>query len=515
MEKARHSNLKLGTIISYLSIAIEIIAGFFYVPWMVKQLGSSSYGVYSLAISITTILSVDLGLTAAASKFVAKYKAEGNIEKANNLSSIIIKLFLIVDVAILAILLVVFTLIDTSFSSRFTPEELESFKVVFAIVGLYTIIVFPTAPLGGFLNGNDRFTLLRVITLGTKLATIGLIIAGLLLGFGLYGFVIINCAVTIVSRLIQYIIFVKTDNYGNKIKLKYWNKNEFKEVLHYVGWTALSVLSEKLIVYSVPYVLGILCGTEQISTFQIGLTIDTYLVTMSTAVDGFFIARLSKMDTDNKNFDFTKYWIKVGRFQIAITLLFALGFLIIGQGFVEMWMDGNEVVNSTSSYYVALFLMLPHVLICTQQIGNTLLIIKDKVKYRAIGYVISSILCVALATFSVMIWRDNAAIAAAMAILVGRLFFAIYSLAIFSRKLNLKVLLFLEETYFPLVPIAFAVFAFGHKIDTLVPSNKWLFVIIKALVISMIYGMFLFLFFFKKEDKDYIFSSRKRKNTRL
>lgn len=511
MENIKHSNLKIGTIVSYASIIIEIVAGFFYVPWMVKQLGSSSYGIYSLAVSITTILSVDLGLTAAASKFIAKYRAEGNIEKANNLSSIIMKLFLIVDVIILVILLVVFALIDTSFSSRFTPDELKSFKVVFAIVGLYTILVFPTAPIGGFLNGNDRFTLLKIITLGTRLATIGLIVIGLLLGFGLYGFVIINCAVTVVSRIVQYAIFIKTNNYGNKITLKYWNKSEFKDVLHYVGWTALSVLSEKLIVYSVPYILGIFCGTDQISIFQIGLTIDTYLVTMSTAVDGFFIARLSKMDADNKDFDFTKYWIKVGRFQIAITLLFVLGFVIIGRGFVEMWMDGNEVVNSSSSYYVALFLMVPYILISTQQIGNTVLIIKDKVKYRAIGYVISSVLCVVLATLSVMIWRDSAAIVAAISILIGRTSFAIYSLFIFSKKINLNILAFLKETYVTMIPVAYAVFAIGYKIDAILPSNKWIYIIFKAVIIAVLYGFCLFFFWFKKEEKEYIFSFVKRR----
>ena len=51
----KRSSLTLGTIISYVAILVEIVAGLVYVPWMVNQLGESNYSIYSLAASITAL----------------------------------------------------------------------------------------------------------------------------------------------------------------------------------------------------------------------------------------------------------------------------------------------------------------------------------------------------------------------------------------------------------------------------------------------------------------------------
>lgn len=81
MKKSNYSQLKIGAIITYLSIAFNIIAGLIYTPWMVDQIGQSDYGIYTLANSLISLFLIDFGLSSATSRFVAKYRAE-NDEKA-------------------------------------------------------------------------------------------------------------------------------------------------------------------------------------------------------------------------------------------------------------------------------------------------------------------------------------------------------------------------------------------------------------------------------------------------
>jgi O-antigen/teichoic acid export membrane protein len=84
----------MGAVLSYISIAINIIAGLLYTPWMITQIGQSNYGLYTLANSLITIFVMDFGMSAAVSRFVAKYRAEDNQEAINNFLGVAYKLYI-------------------------------------------------------------------------------------------------------------------------------------------------------------------------------------------------------------------------------------------------------------------------------------------------------------------------------------------------------------------------------------------------------------------------------------
>ena len=69
---------------SYFTIAFNMLAGLIYTPWMIKQIGQSNYGLYTLATSLITLFVMDFGMGAAVARFVSKYNAEGKQDKVNN-----------------------------------------------------------------------------------------------------------------------------------------------------------------------------------------------------------------------------------------------------------------------------------------------------------------------------------------------------------------------------------------------------------------------------------------------
>ena len=50
--------IKLGALMSYFAIAFNMIAGLIYTPWMISEIGSSNYGLYTLATSLITFRGV-------------------------------------------------------------------------------------------------------------------------------------------------------------------------------------------------------------------------------------------------------------------------------------------------------------------------------------------------------------------------------------------------------------------------------------------------------------------------
>jgi O-antigen/teichoic acid export membrane protein len=67
---------KLGILLSYLNIILQVIIGFLYVPILLHYIGKSEYGLYQLIGSLIAYFSImDFGLTAAVTRFYTKYKA--------------------------------------------------------------------------------------------------------------------------------------------------------------------------------------------------------------------------------------------------------------------------------------------------------------------------------------------------------------------------------------------------------------------------------------------------------
>ena len=89
-----------GAIISYIAIFLNIAITFFYTPWMIRQIGVSDYGLYSLVGTFISYFIIDFGLSGAITRFIAKYRAEGNQKKVENMLGLTTKVYLYIDALI-------------------------------------------------------------------------------------------------------------------------------------------------------------------------------------------------------------------------------------------------------------------------------------------------------------------------------------------------------------------------------------------------------------------------------
>jgi O-antigen/teichoic acid export membrane protein len=52
------NKIKRGALMSYIAIAVNILAGLLYIPWMVGQIGKDNFGLYTLATSLISMFCV-------------------------------------------------------------------------------------------------------------------------------------------------------------------------------------------------------------------------------------------------------------------------------------------------------------------------------------------------------------------------------------------------------------------------------------------------------------------------
>ena len=131
--------IKLGAVISYIAIAFNMVAGLIYTPWMITKIGQGNYGLYTLANSLITMFVMDFGMGAAVSRFVSRYNAEGNQKAVNNFLGVVYKLYFAIDIIIFTALIIVYFFIDPIYANL-SAQEIETFKVLYAIVCMFSIV---------------------------------------------------------------------------------------------------------------------------------------------------------------------------------------------------------------------------------------------------------------------------------------------------------------------------------------------------------------------------------------
>ena len=487
-----------GAIISYLAIILNIAAGLLYTPWMIKALGQSNYGLVSLATSMIALFTIDFGLGTAVSRFIAKYKSESDVGSSNKMIGIIFKCFISLGLIVFFILFILYFFLPMIYV-KLSNSEIEIFKNIYIMVGLYSIVSFTFTPLNGILMGNDKFPQYKLITLIGRILNIILVVLALLIDTNLYLYVLAIIFTGLIEIIIKWLYIRKKCIYGCKPLMKYKNKEMFFSLMKFSFWAAIDSFAARYIIAINPSILGITAGAAQISIFTLGSTIEGYVWQFAYGLDGMFIPKLSDMNTGNaKSDDYTSLMIKVGRIQLLFAGFIIVGFIALGREFInDIWkLKSSDIEASYDlSYFVAIFLLLPCFITFTQQIGNTTFIVKGKVKYNSISTILTAIITVSLSFLLTYLFPDYAAIMAALAVCVGKTVgMIILSNIFYSKILKINLKQFFINCHLKIIPSLVISLLFGLLLDKLISASSILFFGLKVVLMSIFYLLIIWNF---------------------
>lgn len=489
--------IKLGAIFSYLTIAFNMIAGLIYTPWMLEKIGKENYGLYTLTTSLITMFVMDFGMGAAVARFISKYNAEEDQESINNFLGIVYKLYLFIDFLILTSLIIIYFFIDNIYINL-SYNELEKFKTLYIIVALFSIISFPFTNLNGILTSYEKFIQLKVCDLFNKVLIIILMILFLLMGYGVYSLVLVNAIVGLLTICLKLLIIKKQTKI--RVNFKFFDKSILKEIFGFSVWTTVGSIMQRLIFNITPSIIASvsLTGTMGVAIFGLAGTIEGYIYTFATAINGMFMPRISKIITNGKKEEeLLSLMIKVGRIQTMIIGIFTVGFIVLGKSFiVNIWHKPDFLL----SYYCAVILIIPSFFYLPMQIGNTTLVVENKVKLQAYVFIIMgavNLLC------SVFLTKYFGAVGASVSIFIAYMIRTILMGIIYHKILKLNMILFIKETFFKLFPYFFIVLVIGVICEAFNPiKNIYLHFFINGIIIMGIYFILMWLFGFNEYEKN-------------
>lgn len=497
--------IRFGAIISYVSIGINVILTLLYTPWMIGRIGQSNYALYTLSISLISIFVLDFGIGASVARFIAKYRAEGEEEKVAQFLGIVYKLFFTIAVCVGTVLLVLYFFLDNIYVGL-TKEELDTFKTLYIVVSSYSVFSLIFIPLDGILNAYERFVFVKLVGLLQKLLSVCFVVLPLLLGYGLIFVVLANVVSGFLAILIK--AFFVFRNKKLRPILSFRDKNVFKSIFAFSIWITVISIAQRCMFNLAPSILGVVSNSKEIAIFSPANNFESYYYIFASAINGLFLPRVSRYIAENKKEKILELMIKVGRFQIALLGLIFVGFAIVGRDFMLLWLGDEYKI----SYFAAIILFIPDLLMFSQQIANTYMIASGKVRLQAIGYIIMAVVCLSLSfPFSYYLGCVGACIAIAVGYLCN--FIYINFIYYFVMKIDLKK--FFIEAYLKPLILVVILSVTGIVVMQFVSIESWIVLILVSFGITIVYLVLTFLIVLTKEEKNRIIRVFRRKNENL
>lgn len=480
--------VKYGAVLSYVGIAVYILIGLLYTPWMIRVIGKDDYGLYTLAYSIVSLFVFDFGISAAIQRFVAKYLAEGSQEKVNNCISLVYKLYIYIDLALLTVLTAVFLLIPSIYT-ELTSDQLDRLKVVYLLAGLFSVVSFPFIPLNGILSAHEKFVQLKSCDLLSKVLTVTINVLCLSLGGGLYELVLTNVVVGLLIILIKF--FIVRSETQVRVVFGYSNNPEMKLLLSFSGWTTVVAFCQRTIFNIAPSILGMFAGASVIAVFGIAVSLEAYTFTFASALNGLFLPRISRILKDNG--DLLPLMVRVGRLQIIVMGLITIGFIIVGPSFIYCWLgEGFE-----DAYIYTLLFILPAFLLLPADIADQTLIASGNVKHRALVYLVMAAVNVILSYFMTKNWGG---MGLALSIFIAYMIRNVALYYVYYRILHINIMAFFKETYSKmLLGLLMSLFS-SLFFCRILHTDGWLGVIVEVAIVIICYTSCMSIFAMNAEE---------------
>lgn len=496
------SKIAKGAIISYISIFLNIVISLVYTPWMINKIGVSDYGLYSLVGAFLSYFLLDFGLAGTITRFVAKYRAEGNEEKVANMLGLTAKVYLVLDSIIFMVLFVLYFFITDIFGGGLTVEEIDKLKILYCIAGTFSVLSFLFKPVSGAMMAYEYFVENKILDLLVRVGTVVFIVIMLLLGGNVYHLVFITGFVGFVVALLRYGVFLKKSNL--KINWSYYEKPELIGLFSFSVWMLVIQLSQMFRLSLIPTILGIFNNTTEISIFSVGKNLEGMVYTISAALNGLFLPMVSRMVHSGDRKGIMDLMIRVGRIQLFIILLIFSGFFVFGQPFIHLWV--GEIFNS--SYYVFLLLVFVNILSLTMHIGMDLVYAENKIKHTAMRVLISSLIGLAL---SIIVAPKYGAIGCAASTGLALVLTQILYIDFYQRKMGLDMAYFFKSCHLKILPLLIVYAAVMYFLRGYITINTWTTLGIAILIYAIGYIILTKFFLLNKEEKKMCYDMIHRK----
>lgn len=493
---------KIGVAISYMTLAFYIVMGLVYTPFMISKLGDGLYGIYSLANSLISFVTLlDLGFGQTLVRYISQARVTGNKEEEHKLNGFFLKLYLLISLIALIVGIGVVYAYPRVAANKFTTDETHLFRIVFSILLVNVVISFPMSVFSATLNAYEQFFSLKLANF--IMAVIKYVSMFLLLFFGykLIAITVISFACSLGMQCFYLLYSVK--KIGIRFDFSKIQTNLTSEILHFSFFIFLNLIIDFLYSNTDKLILGAVAGTVAVSVYSIGIYFSQYFTELSSAMSGVFMPKVMALYKDDSKREISNLFNRVGRLQMALLFLVLGGYVCLGKEFIQLWVGSSY----SDSYIIGLLIMLPSIVPLTQNVGITIIRAMNIHKYRSYMYIVIAILNVVISIpFAIKYGGIGSAIGTCLATFLGQILFMNF---FYEKRAHINIKEYWKN-FLVFFLLTFLVSSVITLIKNLIPVTNWSTFVLMVVLFSAVYVVLFWFTVANDYEKDIVRKAVKR-----
>ena len=480
---------RLGAMLSYGMTVLNILITLFYTPFILRMIGTDQQGIYNtIGSMVSNIAVLDLGLGNAVIRYVAKYRAEGKREEMSRFLGMVLSVYLVIGAIVLVIGGGIYVNLG-NFFTNYTPDMLAIARPMFLLLLFNATLSMVMNVFPAVLSGYEQFVTRNALSIGRVVVRAVLLPVLLLAGGNVLTIAVLDTSLSVALTLFYFAYSV----FKLKVRIRFGRVDVklFKEVARYSSFIFLNMLMEQMYWSTDAIIIGKFYVPSVVLISTYGTQIAQYFIQFSGALSNLFLPRATQMAVHGESREaMTDLMIRVGRIQLMLCALIAIGFTCVGRQFFMCWLGDEMGAQAvTQCYIIALMLVWALMIPMFENTGIAIVQALNRHAFRSIVLCAIAALNVVASVFLAKAWGPiGAAIGTAVSLLVGNVGIINWY---YWKRVGLNIPRFFRQTLKGILPAAIVCGAVG-ALTLCMPQDGWLTLAARACVIVAAYVPLMF-----------------------
>lgn len=376
------NQLKWGVLLSYLSMGLGVLVSLAYMPFMLRLLGQSEYGLYTLVASVVSYLHLlSFGFGSTYVRYYVRAVTTGAEDDGARLNGLFLLIFSAVAVvsAVLGVVLVLN--VGAVFGTKLSVQELSTARVLTGLMAFGVTVSFPASVFSAFITANEKFVVQRLLQVVQVVVSPVLMLVVLMLGHRSIGMASVAAGIVLVTTAAN--VWYSVKRLRMRFSFQGIDGAMLKEIVVFSSYIFMNIVIDQANFNVDKYILGRVSGTIAVAVYGLAAQINSYYMALSTAVSGVFVPKVNRLvaATDD-DAELTRLFTRVGRIQFLVLALVCSGLVVFGFPFISGW-AGRDY---RGAYPILLLLMVPVTVPLIQNLGIEIQRAKNLHKFRSLVY---------------------------------------------------------------------------------------------------------------------------------
>lgn len=485
--------LSINLISNVIQFLISLIISFFFTPFIVKSVGESGYGFYSIActcISYFTVLAT--AMNSMASRFITVEYHNGSKEKVRSYyaTTFYSNLFIAFLFSIIVVLCV--SQIDSILN---VPEEIVSdVKGMFYFVIFSGLLSSVTAVFSSTVFCLDRLDIKSIAMIFISIIRVGLLYFFLTFTDVKLVYLGISYSVSIVLEALLYIITTIKMMPMVKLSPKDYNISSAKTLIGSGVWNSVNQVNTILSSGLDLLMANLFISPAMAGILSISKTIPNQLMTLLLMIVNIFLPTLTIAYAKKNQVELKKI------FQTSFDVLGVFmgivmaGFIVVGKEFFMLWMPQN---NSSLLYILSILGMSMFWFIGTTQTLGQATLLANKMRFPVLIVFARNLIGIALVWILSSIYPNYAIyIIASVSPILSILFELLFNVPYCAKCIDLSIWFFYKNKLKFIIDIVILSFIFALIKLLILQNISWGRLILCVgicLAVGILFNVFFFL----------------------